>query len=116
MRIEKSNQDTKWFKKEGLKIKIKNKGDKSEIWVTLDKYNICLKLLMFDFIKQLKEEMMLDITVDKMLGNQRIFVINSNYDMEIMNYIERFIDEWNIGISKNTVSDSDIIPDEIWYK
>ena len=40
MRIEKSNQDTKWFKKEGLKIKIKNKGDKSEIWVTLDKYNI----------------------------------------------------------------------------
>lgn len=71
---------------------------------------------MFDFIKQLKEEMMLDITVDKMLGNQRIFVINSNYDMEIMNYIERFIDEWNIRISKTTVSDADIIPDEIWYE
>ena len=110
MRIEKSNQNTKWLKKDGLKIKIKNRGETSEIWVTSDKYNICLKLLMFDFVKQLKEEMMLDITVDRVLGNQRIFVINSNYDMEIVNYIEGFIDEWNIRISKNSISDVDIIP------
>lgn len=116
MRIEKSNQNTKWFKKDGLRIKIKNKGDISEIWITLDKYNICFKLLMFDFIQQLKEEMMLDITADRVLGNQRIFVINSNYDMEIVNYIEIFINEWNIRISKNTDSDADIIPDEIWYE
>lgn len=75
-----------------------------------------MKLLMFDFMKRLEEEMRLDITVDKIPGNQRIFVINSDYGLETMNYIERFIDEWNIGISKNTVSDSDIIPDEIWYK
>ena len=109
MRIEKSNQNTKWLKKDGLKIKIKNRGETSEIWVTSD------KLLMFDFVKQLKEEMMLDITVDRVLGNQRIFVINSNYDMEIVNYIEGFIDEWNIRISKNSISDADIIPDKIWY-
>ena len=115
MRIEKSNQNTKWLKKDGLKKKIKNRGETSEIWVTSDKYNICLKLLMFDFVKQLKEEMMLDITVDRVLGNQRIFVINSNYDMEIVNYIEGFIDEWNIRISKNSISDADIIPDKIWY-
>lgn len=116
MRIEKSNQNTKWLKKDGLKIKIKNRGETSEIWVTSDKYNICLKLLMFDFVKQLKEEMMLDITVDRVLGNQRIFVINSNYGMETVNYIERFIVEWNIRISQNTVSDSDMIPSEIWYE
>ena len=68
-----------------------------------------------DFMEQLKEELMLDITVNKVMGNQRIFVINSNYDMEIVNYIEGFIDEWNIRISKNSISDADIIPDKIWY-
>ena len=35
--------------------------------------------------------------------------------MEIVNYIEGFIDEWNIRISKNSISDADIIPDKIWY-
>lgn len=115
MNIEKSSRNTKWFRKGGLKIKLKNKGSESEIWVTLDQYNICSKLLMFDFMEQLKEELMLDITVNKVMGNQRIFVINSNYDMEIVNYIEGFIDEWNIRISKNSISDADIIPDKIWY-
>lgn len=115
MNIEKSNQNTKWFKKDGLKIKLKNKGSESEIWVTLDKYNVSFKLLMFDFMEQLKEDLMLDITVNKIFGNQRIFVTGSNDGMEIVNYIEKFIDKWNIRISKNTVSDADIIPDEIWY-
>lgn len=116
MNIEKSNKNTKWFKNNGLKIKLKNKGDESEVWVTLDKYNICFKLLMFDFMDQLKEELMLDIAVNKVLGNQRIFIVNSKHDVELVNYIERFINEWNIKISKNTVSNSDIIPDEIWYE
>ena len=95
MNIEKSNQNTKWFKKDGLKIKLKNKGSESEIWVTLDKYNISFKLLMFDFMEQLKEN-------QNPLGTEPISRLIFKYSVPtaltlMVNYLYNIVDQMFVG-------------------
>lgn len=104
-----------WFQKNNLKIKLQNGKEKSEVWVTLNGYNICLKLMMFDFIEQLKHELMLDVFVKKGFHGQRSFIIDAENALELVEYIPIFIDRWNINITSNTFSDSDIISNKIWY-
>lgn len=116
MNLEKKHGNIKWFKKNKLRIKLKEQGEKTEVWVVLEGYNICFKLMMFNFIEQLKDELMLDVSIKKVLNNQRIFIVESVNALELVNYICSFIDEWNIKITKNTVSDSDIISDRSWYE
>lgn len=116
MNLEKDDGSIKWFRKNELRIKLKNLGEESEVWVTLDGYNICLKLIMFDFVERIKDDLMLDISIKKILNKQRVFMIDSNHVLELVNYISKFIDEWNIKISANTVSNSDVIPNELWYE
>ena len=50
------------------------------------------------------------------MNNQRVFVINSGHALELVNYILEFINEWDIKVSTNTISDSDFIPDNLWYE
>lgn len=116
MNLEKYNGNIRWYKEKELRIKLKNLGTESEVWVTLDRYNICLKLMMFDFVEQIKDDLMLDISIKKVLNKQRVFMIDSAHALELANYILEFVNEWKITTSTNTVSDSDIIPDEIWYE
>jgi len=116
MDLEKTNGNTKWFKKNNLRIMLKSEGKESIIAVILDGYNICLKLMMFDFAERVKEELLLDIQIKKLWNNQRVFTINSNEALSLVNYIPKFISEWNLKISKNTVSDVDAISDDIWYR
>lgn len=116
MNLEKYNGNIRWYKEKELRIKLKNLGTESEVWVTLDRYNICLKLMMFDFVEQIKDDLMLDISIKKVLNKQRVFMIDPAHALELANYILEFVNEWKITTSTNTVSDSDIIPDEIWYE
>lgn len=43
-------------------------------------------------------------------------MINSDHALELVNYISEFINEWDIKISANTVSNSDLIANELWYE
>ena len=116
MNLEKRIGNIKWYRENELRIKTKNIGKESEVWVTLDGYDICLKLIMFDFAERVKDDLMLDISTKKVSDKQRVFMIDSDHVLELVNYILEFISEWNIKISANTVSDSDVISDEFWYK
>ena len=103
MDLEKENGNIKWFKKNELRIRLKNKGEKSIVCVMLDGYNICFKLMLFDFVEQIKEELMLDISIIKIWNNQRAFIIDSNHVLELINYIPVFVNVWNIKISINAL-------------
>jgi len=115
MVLERENGNTKWFRKDGLRIKQINEGEETQISVMLDGYNICFKLMMFEFLSHIKEDLALDIKLVKTWNNQRVFMVDIKYVSDLINYIVSFIDEWNIKISENTVSISDIISDELWY-
>lgn len=115
MVVEKEQNNTKWLKEDSLKIKVKEEGEKSTVAVILDGYNICFKLIMFEFIDYTKDELSLDVSVTRHWNNQRVFIIDSKDSLTLVSYISKFIKEWDIKISKNTVSDADIISDELWY-
>lgn len=51
MNLEKSDGNIKGYRENELRIKIKNIGKESEVWGKLDGYNICLKLIMLDFVE-----------------------------------------------------------------
>lgn len=116
MVLEKEKENIKWFRKDGLKIKQISEGQDTQVAVLLDGYNICFKLIMFEFLNHIKEDLALDIKINKMWNNQRVFMVDTKYASDLVNYIVFFIDEWNIRISENTVSMSDIILDELWYE
>lgn len=59
---------------------------------------------------------MLDISTKKVLDKQRVFMIDLDHVLELVKYILEFISDWNIKISANTVSNSDVILNEFWYK
>jgi|GEM_PF-1231316 hypothetical protein len=115
MHLEKENGNTKWFKNDELKIKLVNRGTESDVFVTLKRYNLCFKLMMFDFVNHVKDDLLLDVSVRKTFNGQRAFVIPSDYALELVNYIPAFVNEWNIKISPTTVSQADAITEEVWY-
>jgi hypothetical protein len=115
MDLERKKGNTKWFRKDNLRIKQINEGEETKVSVILDGYNICFKLMMFDFISHIKEDLLLEVKIIKIWNNQRVFLINTKYALDLIKYIVSFIDEWNIKISENTVSASDIISNELWY-
>ena len=49
------------------------------------------KLIMFDFVERIKEDLMLNVSIKKVWNNQRVFVINSGHALELVNYILEFI-------------------------
>lgn len=114
--LEKIDGNIKWFRYDGLRIKWKDMGEKSEIWATFDGYNICLKLMMFDFVERIKEELLLNISTKRVLNNQTVFIIDSENALELISYILEFVDKWNIRNCINTALVSDFIPDNLWYK
>lgn len=113
--LEKEINNFKWYKKGNLKIRVKDANDNSIIWVTLDGYNICAILVMYDFIDRVGNELLLDISINKIWNGQRAFLVNSEYNEEFIEYITEFIIEWNIEISEDTVTESDLIKDGDWY-
>ena len=72
--------------------------------------------MIFDFVEQIKDDLMLDISIKKVLNKQSVFMIDPAHALELASYILEFVNEWKITTSAKTVSDSDIIPDEIWYE
>lgn len=116
MILEKKHNNIQWFKKDKLRIRVQNEGKQSIISVLLDGYNICFKLMMFDFVDRVKKDLLIDVRIEKLWDRQRVFTTDSKYEMDLINYLETFINEWNIKINTATVSDSDIISEELWYQ
>lgn len=115
MILEKEENNIMWLKEDNLKIRVKKDKEKSTIAVILDEYNICFKLMMFEFIRHVKEELAVDVSVSRKWMYQRVFIVDSEDSSTLVNYITTFIKEWDIRISENTVSSNDIISDELWY-
>ncbi|MDF2871217.1 MAG: hypothetical protein K0R05_2792 [Anaerocolumna sp.] len=115
MDLEREKEETKWFRIDGLRIKQTCKGRETQVSVILDGYNICFKLMLFDFLNHIKEDLALDVKIAKIWNNQRVFMIDTKYASDLINYIVSFMEEWNIKISESTVSASDVISDELWY-
>lgn len=115
MIFEKEYNNFKWYRQNQLKIKVKNCDNNSMLWVTLENYNICLVLVMYDIVDKINEDILIEVKISKEWNNQRAFVVNSNNVEELILYIEYFVKDWNIKIIKNTVSESDFINEEIWY-
>ena len=116
MELEKEKGQFKWFREHELKIKCKNLGETSELWVTWNQHNIALTLIMFDFVAQIKRDIMLDVSIQKDLNQQRVFMVNSIDTLELVVYLFEFIREWKIQPSGDAISTSNIIPDELWYE
>ena len=115
MDLEKKLKQNEWYKNNNIRIRLIDDGDKSIVAVNLDGYNICSKLIMFDFIMRIKDELLLNVGIEKIWNDQRVFTIDSNNAMELINYIPVFVAEWGIEINENTISDEDTVSDEIWY-
>lgn len=115
MLIEKELNNVKWLRDDKLRIKIVNIDKASIITVLLDNYNICFKMMMFEFMNTLFYETGIRITTERNEFNQVVFKVDNSSQMVLCKYIVSFIREWNIKVSESTVANSDIITDEIWY-
>ena len=115
MYLEKENRNTKWFKQDELKIKLVNRGTESDVFAALKGYNLCFKLVLFDFVKHVKEDLLLDVLIRKTVNGQKAFMIPSDYALELVNYIPAFVKEWNIKINPATVFQADALTEEVWY-
>ena len=115
MDLEKKTENNKWYKSNNIRIRLIDGGDKSIVAVNFYGYNICLKLLMFDFVTRIKDELLLNVGVETIWNDQRVLTIDSNNVMELIDYIPVFVAKWDIEINESTISDGDAIPDEIWY-
>lgn len=116
MIFEKEENNVKWYRQNQLKVKAQSLDNNTMLWVTLKNYNICLKLGMYDILDKIRDEILIEVKICRDLNNQRTFLVDSNNVEELITYIENFVNEWNIQITKDTVSESDYIDDEIWYK
>ena len=115
MDLEKKTEGNEWYKSNNTRMRLIYDGDKAIVAVNFDGYNICFKLMMFDFIKRIKDELLLDVGVEKIWNDQRAFIIDSKNSMELINFIPVFVAKWDIKINENTFSDEDAISDKIWY-
>lgn len=115
MDLEKETEKIRWYRNGGLRIKQIINEEDAQILVSIDGYNVCFKLMMFDFVIHAKEDLALDVKIEKIDNSQRIFRVNARNATELVSYIDSFISEWNIKISPNTVSVSDTISDDSWY-
>ncbi|HEY2495004.1 MAG TPA: hypothetical protein VGI33_19105 [Paenibacillus sp.] len=108
---EKQHQNTKWFVSGGLKLRQKYlEGGRIGVWVSLDKFNICFAMIMYDFIEWCRE-MDIDLEVDMSWNSHRGFVIESKDQVLIRSEIKRFI---NINNLKPNENDEKFSDDE-WY-
>lgn len=115
MLIEKEIDNVKWLRADNLRIKIVNIDRISIITVLLDNYNICFKMMMFEFMNALLDETGIRISTERNEFNQVVFKVDNSSQMAFAKYIVSFVREWNIKVSESTVADSDIINDEVWY-
>lgn len=84
--LEKSENSSRWYKKNDLRMRVKTVGSGSILWVTLHSCNILLKLCIYDVLERIRENILLDVRIDKEWNNQRGFIIKSDYINELVNY------------------------------
>lgn len=73
MELEREKEETKWFRKDGLRIKQASEGEQILVSIILDGYNICFKLMLFDFLDHIKEDLALDIKIKKNMERAACF-------------------------------------------
>lgn len=113
--IENELNNAKWLRDDNLRIKMVNTDRTSIITVMLENYNICFKMMMFEFMSSLYDETGIKITTERNGLNQIVFKSDNFNHMVLASYIVSFVREWNIKVTESTFTNSDIITDEIWY-
>lgn len=108
---EKQHLNTKWYLDGELKIRQQDFGDgRIGIWVSIQKFNVCFTMIMYDFIEWC-EELDIDIEVNMSWDNNRGFVIKNKDQLLVISEIKRFIEINNIEPSE----DDDRFSDDEWY-
>ncbi|WP_342560585.1 hypothetical protein NSQ95_07315 [Psychrobacillus sp. FSL W7-1457] len=108
---EKHHLNTKWYLSGDLKICQQDLGDgRIGIWVSIQKFNVCFTMIMYDFIEWCKV-LDIDLEFNLIWKNHRGFVINSKDQVIVLSEIKRFIDINNIEPSEADEEFSD----EMWY-
>ena len=108
---EKQHLNTKWYLDGELKIRQQDFGDgRIGIWVSIQKFNVCFTMIMYDFIEWC-EELDIDIEVNMSWNNNRGFVIKNKDQLLVISEIKRFIEINNIEPSE----DDDRFSDDEWY-
>ncbi len=115
MKLEKEKNNLSWYKSDDLKIRVEMCEDRSILWVTIRNYNICLKLCMYDIVDRMNDDILLNVKISKKWNNHRAFEVNSNSVIHAIDYIEKFIKEWEIKVTKDTVPETEFMSDELWY-
>lgn len=115
MLIEKELDNVKWFRADNVRIKVVSIDKISTVTVLIDNYNICFKMMMFEFLNALLDETGIRISTERNEFNQVVFKVDNSSQMALAKYIVNFIREWNIKVSDSTVADADMISDEVWY-
>ncbi len=115
MNIEKEVNNLIWYELNELKIRVKVMDKKCTVCVILENYNISLKLCMYDIIERINNDICLDVKVIKDFNEQRVFEVCESKYIDLINYIEKFIKDWEIKITEGSVSKKEYISDEVWY-
>ncbi|WP_028593229.1 hypothetical protein [Paenibacillus assamensis] len=111
MLVEKQQENMKWFVSGDLKLRQKDLEDeRTIIWVSLDTFNICLTMLMYDFVDWCKD-MDIDVEVDMSWNSHRGFIVGSKEKSVIRSEIKSFI---NLNQLKSSEND-DRFSDREWY-
>ena len=98
---EKQHLNTKWYLDGELKIRQQDFGDgRIGIWVSIQKFNVCFTMIMYDFIEWC-EELDIDIEVNMSWNNNRGFVIKNKDQLLVISEIKRFIEINNIEPSED---------------
>ena len=107
----KKQSHTKWFLDGDLKFQLQVlEHGKIGVWVSFQNFNICLTMLMYDFIDWCRDVNII-IEIDNSWNNHMGFVIEEG-DLELLLIeIKRFIDYYNIKPNE----DNEKFSDSEWY-
>lgn len=100
-----------WISRDDFKIRIKRGADTSSVWISSSGVNLCIPLMMHDFLEHCNEFLSLNIGIDSSWNSHKGFQVKSD-DVEIfLDETIKFINEWDIEPSENAKK----ISEEEWF-
>ena len=116
VKLEKEFNEKSWYVFENIRFRIKKIESGFIVWILVKNYNICKRLLFYDFIDRLTFDKVTAI-IDDNSWNGRLgykIINEKGYETVIINYILEFLIEFR-DIIENTCTFDEYVSDEEWY-
>jgi hypothetical protein len=99
---DKKSNVLQWISREDYKISIKKvTTDFSTVWISNLGINLCIPLMMHDFIKHCDEVLNLHVEIDSSWIGQKGFKIKNNEVEIFLDEAIKYIKEWKIEPDQN---------------